>query len=116
MVGASSRFGKIGDATLAAILSGEYPGEVYPVNPNEDEDFGLKAYPSIMSIPENIDLVVITVPVAIALGVLRECEEKGVKACIIITAGFREVGGEREKMQNEISETGQRSGKINKLF
>ncbi len=110
VVGASNTFGKIGGATLAAILSGEYRGEIYPVNPNENEVLGLKTCPNITSIPGDIDLVVITVPAATALEVLKECEKKGVKACIMITAGFKEVGGEGEKMQNEISEIGRRSG------
>nr|MDO8079711.1 CoA-binding protein [Candidatus Freyarchaeota archaeon] len=110
VVGASNTFGKIGGSALAAILSGEYQGKVYPVNPNEDKVFGLETYPSVTSIPGDIDLVVITVPAAIALGVLRDCEKKGVKACIIITAGFKEVGAEGEKMQKEISEIGHRSG------
>ncbi|WXG41072.1 MAG: CoA-binding protein [Candidatus Freyarchaeum deiterrae] len=110
VVGASNNFGKIGGATLAAILSGEYQGEVYPVNPNEDKVFGLKTYPSVTSIPRDVDLVVITVPASVALGVLRDCEKKGVRACIMITAGFREVGGEGAEMQDVISEIGRRSG------
>ncbi len=110
VVGASNTFGKIGGATLAAVLSGEFRGEIYPVNPYESEVLGLKTYPNITSIPGDIDLVVMTVPATIALEVLKECEKKGVKACIMITAGFKEVGGEGEKMQNEISEIGRRSG------
>ncbi|MGQ9722906.1 MAG: acetate--CoA ligase family protein [Candidatus Jordarchaeum sp.] len=110
VVGASNTFGKIGGATLAAVLSGEFRGEIYPVNPYENEVLGLKTYPNISSIPGDIDLVVLTVPANTALEVLRECERKGVKACIMITAGFKEVGGEGEKMQNEVSEIGRRSG------
>ena len=110
VVGASNTFGKIGGATLAAILSGEFRGEIFPVNPYESVVLGLKAYPNVTSIPKDVDLVVLTVPANTAVEVLRECEKKGVKACIIITAGFKEVGGEGERLQNEISEIGKRSG------
>ncbi|MHA1578753.1 MAG: acetate--CoA ligase family protein [Candidatus Freyarchaeota archaeon] len=110
VVGASSTFGKIGGSTLAAILSGGFKGEIYPVNPKESEIFGLRAYPSLDAVPEDIDLAVITVPAKAALEVLRQAEEKGVKACIVITAGFKEVGGRGERMQNEIVEIGRRSG------
>ncbi|MEM3593881.1 MAG: CoA-binding protein, partial [Candidatus Jordarchaeaceae archaeon] len=57
VVGASNTFGKIGGATLAAILSGEFRGEIYPVNPYESVVLGLKTYPNVSSIPGDVDLV-----------------------------------------------------------
>jgi acyl-CoA synthetase (NDP forming) len=83
-----------GQLFLQALLDPGYGGRIYPVNPNADEILGLRCYPSVTSLPEAVDLAIIVVPTAHAASVVRECAEKGVKAAIVFTAGFSELGTE----------------------
>lgn len=75
---------------------------VYPVNPNATEIHGIKAYRSVMDIPEPVDLAVIVVSEKLVATVLRECVVKGVKGAIIITSGFGETGEQGQEMQSEL--------------
>src|SRR5512136_875488 len=93
VVGASRRPGKIGYELVHNLIINEYKGRVYPVNPNADAIHGLPCYPSIAALPEAVDLAIITVPAANALPAVEECGKKGIKGLIVITAGFREIGG-----------------------
>ena len=81
-----------GQLFLRALLSPGYRGRIYPVNPNAQEILGLRCYPSVTSLPEAVDLAIIVVPAALAAPVVRECAERGVKAAILFTAGFSELG------------------------
>lgn len=92
VVGASTTKGKIGHTVVEKILEGGYEGDVYPINPNADEILGLKAYPSVLDVPGEIDAAVIVVPAPIVPQVAEECGEKGVKGLIIIASGFSEAG------------------------
>ena len=69
-----------------------FSGELYPVNPNEDSILGLKCYRTLSEVPGEVDLIVIVIPAVAVPGVMEEAAAKNVKACIIISAGFREVG------------------------
>jgi len=104
VIGASREKGKIGGSILANILKYGYRGRVYPVNPKSKKIQGLRAYPSVLDISATVDLAMIVVPSAIVAPVLAECGKKKIKYAVIITAGFREVGGEGVKMENEIKE------------
>ncbi len=100
VVGASRRPGKIGYEILRNLIVNEYQGILYPVNPNARSIHGIRAYPTVRDIPDPIDLAVITVPADLAIAAAEECGRKGVRALVVITAGFREVGGagiEREE-------------------
>ncbi len=79
-----------------------YRGEVYPVNPKYDRVGGLKCYPSILEIDKPVDLAIVGVAAAQVLDVLKECAEKKVKAVIIFSSGFAEIGEEGKKQQEEI--------------
>ncbi len=83
-----------GQLFLRALLTPGYRGRIYPVNPNAQEILGLPCYPSVTSLPEAVDLAIIVVPTALAAPVVKECVEKGVKAAILFTAGFSELGTE----------------------
>jgi acyl-CoA synthetase (NDP forming) len=83
-----------GQLFLQALLDPGYRGRIYPVNPKAREILGLACHPSVSSLPEAVDLAVIVVPTAQAASVVRECAEKGVKAAIVFTAGFSELGTE----------------------
>ena len=93
IVGASAKEGKVGYDILKNILQYSYSGAVYPVNPKADTILGQKVYPDLLSIPDSIDLVVVSVPPQGVLDVIRQCKEKGVDSVVVITAGFKEVGG-----------------------
>lgn len=102
VIGATGREGSVGNAVFSNILYGNYKGVVYPVNPKWKSIHGVKAYPSVLDIPDDIDLAVIIVPSKFVPGVMRECGEKNVKGIVVISAGFKEIGGEGEKLEEEI--------------
>jgi len=95
---------KIGYETLLNTLVGGFRGKVYPVNPEAVEIMGLKAYPSVLAIKDEIDLALIVVPAQYVAKVMRECAQKKVKGAIIISAGFGEIGPEGKRMEEEVIE------------
>ncbi|MCL5411090.1 MAG: acetate--CoA ligase family protein [Patescibacteria group bacterium] len=102
VVGASSHRDKIGHQILNNLISGGYKGKIYPVNPKASQILGLKVYPDINSISNPVDLAIIVIPSEFVLPVLKQCAENKVKAVIVISAGFAEMGSEGEKLQNEM--------------
>jgi acyl-CoA synthetase (NDP forming) len=111
-IGASKDQSKWGFLTIKHIIDGGFRGHIYPVNPRESEILGLKVYPTIAGLPETPDLAVIIVPPPAVPGVIKECVSKGIRAGVIITAGFAELGGEGTRLQNEIVEIA-RHGEMN---
>ena len=75
---------------------------IYPVNPNATEILGVKAYRSVIDIPDPVDLAVNVVSEKLVATVLRECVVKGVKGAIIITSGFGETGEPGQEMESEL--------------
>ncbi len=105
VIGASRNPSKIGHSILKNIVKSGYKGRIYPINPNADMILDLKVYPSITDVPDDIDVAVIVVPAKYVLEIAKEAGEKGVRFLIVITAGFKEVGGEgveREKALREL--------------
>lgn len=92
IIGASRNPGKIGYVVLENFVKGNFKGKVYPVNPNADFILNVKCHPSISAIKEGIDLAIITIPGELVPKAIEECGKKGVKSCVIISAGFSEVG------------------------
>ncbi len=92
---------KPGLVFLQALLDPGFKGRVFPVNPMADEILGMKAYPSVSAIPDELDLAIVLVGIKQLQGVIEDCVRKGVKAAIIFTSGFGEtgdpVGFERER-------------------
>jgi acyl-CoA synthetase (NDP forming) len=101
-VGASNTVAKWGFIILFNMLEGGYTGRVYPINRNEKEIMGLRAYPSVLDVPDDIDLAMIVVPPPQVLPVLRQCIEKRIPAGIVVTAGFGELGSEGKELEQEI--------------
>jgi acyl-CoA synthetase (NDP forming) len=83
---------KAGKIFLIALLDQKFPGKIYPVNPNAGEIDGIRAYPSIESIPGPVDLAIILVPSDQTLAVVKACADKGVKGAVLFTAGYKETG------------------------
>ncbi len=108
VVGASATSGKVGYAVFRNLLN--FPGRLYAVNPGRDEIMGRKAYKSLAAIPENVDMAAITVPAAVVPDVMEAAGEKGVKLAIVITAGFREIGGEGAELEKKILDIARKHG------
>lgn len=102
VIGATSRKGSIGHELLKSIIQYEYNGKLFPVNPKHEFIHSIKAYPSVLNIPDPVDLAIIIVPKEHVLGVAEECGKKGVKGLVVISAGFKEVGGEGEKREEAL--------------
>ena len=96
VIGATKKAGKAGHVIFKNFstnkLRGVFKGELYPVNPNEDSILGFKCFSTLSSIPENVDLIVVIVPAKIVPSVMEEAGLKKVKAAVIISSGFKEVG------------------------
>jgi acyl-CoA synthetase (NDP forming) len=88
--GASNREGNVGNAVITNIILGKFTGKVFPINPSSDNILGLKCYKSIFDIKCQIDLAVIVTPSNTILQIIEDCGNKGVKAAVIISAGFRD--------------------------
>ncbi|MEW6571485.1 MAG: acetate--CoA ligase alpha subunit [Nitrospirota bacterium] len=110
IVGASRTPGKVGHDILRNIVDYGFEGQVYPVNPTATEILALKAYPSLLDVPGEIDLAIIVVPPGNVLQIVEDCGNKGIDAAIIITAGFRESGLEGAKLEHELIKTAKKSG------
>jgi acetyl coenzyme A synthetase (ADP forming)-like protein len=107
VVGASRREGSIGRQVVANLIAGGFQGPVYPVNPRAEVVLSVPAFPSVRAIPAVVDLAVLVVPPDAVLKVADECGRKGVKGLVVITAGFREIGGvgiERERRLRAIAD------------
>lgn len=111
-IGASNNPQKWGFIILSNLLKGGYKGLIYPVNLDEPEIQGLKAYNRISAIPDTPDLAIIVTPPNSFPGVIDECIEKGIRAGVVITAGFAELGSEGEALQRDIVERARRGGMI----
>lgn len=102
VIGASRQPGSLGQLVFQNIMEGGFTGVVYPVNPKADAIMAVKAYPSILDVPGDVDLAVIIVPTPLVAKVADECGQKGVRAIIVITDGFRERGPEGAAREEEL--------------
>ncbi len=110
VVGASAVPGKMGYILMDNIIRGGYKGRIYAVNPKGGEILGYPAYPNITDIPDPVDLAVIVIPAAAIPDAVDRCGEKGVKALLIISAGFREAGPEGARRERDVVARAQKYG------
>jgi len=101
LIGASAKELSIGNVIIKNLLHYHFKGPIYPINPKVDEIRGLKAYPSILDVPGEVDLVHIVIPPHFVPEEVENCGKKGVKAIIINTAGFKEMGVEGLALEND---------------
>lgn len=104
IIGASTKTGPGSFNILEIVKARGYGGELYPVNPKAGEILGLQAYPSVLDIPGEVDLAVISTGRSAVLELVRECVKKPVKGIIIIAQGFADAGPEGKKLQDQIFE------------
>jgi acetate---CoA ligase (ADP-forming) len=102
VVGASRQEDKVGFQILRNLKDAGFQGPIYPVNPKADEILGLKCYPDVASLPEAPDLAIIVVPSKFVPDTIGACGEKGTRAAIVISAGFKETGKEGAELEHEV--------------
>ncbi|MDR5697152.1 MAG: GNAT family N-acetyltransferase [Armatimonadota bacterium] len=102
VIGASRRRGTIGGEVFRNLLSYGFEGPVYPVNPAAPYVQGVVAYPTVEAIPGPVDLAVVVVPAAQVVDVARQCARKGIRALVVISSGFAEVGDDGRALQDEL--------------
>lgn len=102
IIGASAKPEKIGFSLVKNLLDGRFGGKVYPVNFNEQNILGLKCYPSVLAIPDRVELAIIAIPAASVVNVISECGQKKIGYAIIISSGFSETGPAGRLLQEEI--------------
>jgi acetyltransferase len=111
VVGATEKAGSVGRTILWNLISSPFGGTVFPVNPKRSSVLGIKAYPTIASVPEPIDLAVIVTPAPTVPEIIRECVDAGVRGAIIISAGFKEIGPAGVELEQRIRQHA-RGGKM----
>jgi len=102
--GATDRKGMAGKTILENLLQGSDSRKIYPVNPNREEVLGIKCYPDINSLPELPSLAVLVTPAKIVADLVEEIGKAGVKAIIIISAGFKETGADGQSREDKITD------------
>jgi len=110
IVGASRQKGKVGYEILTNMIKAGYTGSIFPVNPKAESIEGLRCYPDLESIGQTPDLVIIIVPAKIVPEVMRQCTKVRAKSVIIITAGFKEVGEEGRRLEEQIVQIAKQAG------
>jgi acetyltransferase len=104
IIGASRKAGSVGNSLLANIIDSRFQGVVYPVNPKAEAILGIKCYSRVLDIPDEVDLAIVIVPAALVPSVIEECGIKGVKGSLIISAGFKEIGGRGIELELQVRE------------
>ncbi len=102
VIGATENKGSVGRTVFQNMGRGGFGGTVYPVNPKRSSVLCVKAYPTIGAVPEKVDLAVLTTPAATVPGLIRECAEAGVRAAVIISAGFKETGPAGVELEHKV--------------
>ena len=102
IIGASSKPGSLGYELTKSVKHYGYTGKLYLINPKADDILGYKCYPSVKEIKEEIDVAIVMVPKKFAKAAIADVLDKGTKAVILITAGFKETGKEGEEAERKI--------------
>jgi acetyl coenzyme A synthetase (ADP forming)-like protein len=110
IIGASERQGSVGAALMRNIVRDGYTGDIYPVNSKGGEIGGRRCFTSITDVPARVDLAVIAIPAAVVVAVARDCARVGVRALLVISAGFAEVGEEGRTRQQQLLEVCREGG------
>jgi acetyltransferase len=111
VIGATEKEGSVGRTILWNLISNPFGGTVFPINAKRASVLGIKAYPNLAALPQQVDLAVIVTPAATVPGLITECVEAGVKGAIIISAGFKETGATGAALEQQILQQA-RPGKL----
>jgi acetyl coenzyme A synthetase (ADP forming)-like protein len=110
VIGASREPGKLGHEVFRNIIDAGYRGDLYPVNPKADEILGRKCYPSIKDVPSDVELAVVIVPARFVPQVIADCGLKAVRAAIVISGGFKEVGEAGKELEHQMLKAAHEAG------
>lgn len=102
VIGASAKKESIGHEILHNLITYDYNGTIFPINPKAKVIHSFKTYASVLDVPDPIELAIIAVPKQFVLNIAVECGKKGVKGLVVISAGFKEIGEKGEKLENEL--------------
>jgi len=108
--GASDRQGSVGNLVFKNMIESGFKGDVFPINPKHSKIQGHKAYPDLKSIGRPVDLAVITTPAVTVPAIIESCGEHGIRAAVVISAGFREIGPQGLKLEQALVGNAQRYG------
>ncbi len=111
VIGASASPGKVGHDILQNLVTEEFKGKIYPVNPKAEKILGLRSYPSVKDIQDDVELAIIVIPAEGVPAVVEECGQKGIKNVVVISAGFKEVHTpEGEALERDLQTIAKRHG------
>ncbi|MCC6932530.1 MAG: acetate--CoA ligase family protein [Deltaproteobacteria bacterium] len=110
LVGASTQPGKVGHDIFANILRGGYTGILYPINPKSKSILSVRTYPSMKDIDDEVDLAIFVVSPEVTLKSMEEAIKKKIKGAVIVSAGFKEVGGRGAEIEKEIVAMARKAG------
>ncbi|MBU1570744.1 MAG: CoA-binding protein, partial [Proteobacteria bacterium] len=110
VIGASAKELSIGNRIIKNLIDFGYTGAIYPINPKADEIRGIKAYPSVFDVPGEIDLAHMVIAGKFVPNAVEDCGKKGIKAIIINSAGFTEIGPEGAALQKDFLERAKKYG------
>jgi acetate---CoA ligase (ADP-forming) len=110
VIGASSDPSKLSHGVVRNLKGCGYPGPIYPINPKGGEILGLRVFPAIDAVPDPVELGVIMIPAPFVPESLQACGERGLRAVIVITGGFREAGPEGAALEEQLLEIATRYG------
>ncbi len=108
VIGATEKAGSVGRTLIWNLISNPFGGTVFPINPNRPGVLGIKAYPSIAAVPDQVDLAIIVTPAPTVPGLIGECVDAGVRGAIVISAGFKEIGAEGAALEQQMLEQARR--------
>jgi acetyl coenzyme A synthetase (ADP forming)-like protein len=103
VAGASRDRRSVGRMVFEALLRGEFEGPVYPVNPAARAIGSVRAYRSVLDVPDDVDLAVVAVPTEHVLDVVEDCARKRIRALVVLSAGFAELGPAGKALQDELA-------------
>lgn len=110
VIGASNKEHTIGSDIMKRLVEYGFTGKIFPINPKDSEIQGMTAYPSVLEVPEEIDMAVIVINAKYVLSVVDQCHQKGIKGIVVISAGFKETGAAgaelEAKLVNKVREYG----------
>ena len=110
IIGCSGDLDRLSGRPLKFLLKNGYPGKIYPVNPKYESIEGLRCYPSITKVPEQVDAALLIVPVKFIEDAVADCIRANTRSAIIFSSGFAELGKEGKAVQDRIASMSEDSG------
>lgn len=102
VIGASNKEHTIGSDIMKRLVEYGFTGKIFPINPKDSEIQGMKAYPSVLEVPEEIDMAVIVINAKYVLSAVDQCHRKGIKGIVVISAGFKETGAAGAELEAQL--------------